>query len=588
MNLQNALVECGWKEAGLLRQQDASEAFTFITGKLALPLLTLKMDIFHTGKEDVADDHKFVNERLLEVAIPDKPTDGTVVTLEDCLETYFNNRIEVKRYMERQSTLGSIRSRASNDVDIDGNKANAFHIETAEVEDSPPASPASISRHSNTSAPSPLRPIQSRKPMHSIVQERYLDEKAEMLANQCARGCGASQTSRQRSGSIRKEIMMPAWQIFSLIRRSSTELVYIDQLIGHTAWYTANIGTNDSQVADHFASKRPVLGLCLKRYYMAPNGRALRRGTYIDIPLEIGLPHFIQDDNMEEDGPVFGNFKLSLQSVVCHRGNTVDSGHYISLNRGQAPNAGPDATAVDNAPHDCWMRFDDLAAARVTYVDIKQALKEETPYLLYYQVQPIDEEPVYVSHEEKPPSYSESDSKDSGVAGLSGNNHNGNRSIDEEPVLGEMEDISNVLRGRFDRPSVEVPRGRPSMTNDRRMSITWTDTSVDGTRLDPNTFDGSRRGSKVDIAGSGSRAGSQTRDSRLSVTFSRLTGRGSREMADSTESALEVSKNSDAANGADKSRLKKEKREKSKTRPHAHLTKGKNKAEKPDRECTMM
>lgn len=321
---------------------------------------------------------------------------------------------------------------------------------------------------------------------------------------------------------------------------------------------------------------------------MAPNGRALRRDTYIDIPLEIGLPHFIQDDNMEEDGPVFGNFKLSLQSVVCHRGNSVDSGHYITLNRGQAPNAGPDATAADNAPHDCWMRFDDLAPNRVTYVDIQQALKDETPYLLYYQVQPIDEEPVYVSCEEKPPSYSESDSKDSGVAGLSGNNHNSNGSIDEAPELGEIEDISNSPRGKFDRPSVEVPRGRASKTNGRRMSTTLTDTSVGGAKLDPNTDNGSRRGSKVDTAGSGSRAGSQTRDSRLSTTFSRLTGRGSKETAEVTESALEVSKNLDAVNGADKSKLKKEKREKSKTRPHTHLMKGKNKAEKPDRECIVM
>lgn len=321
---------------------------------------------------------------------------------------------------------------------------------------------------------------------------------------------------------------------------------------------------------------------------MAPNGRALRRNTYIDIPLEIGLPHFIQDDNMEEDGPVFGNFKLSLQSMVCHRGNTVDSGHYITLNRGQAPNAGPDATAADNVPHDCWMRFDDLAPNRVTYVDIKQALKDETPYLLYYQVQPIDEEPVYASCEEKPPSYSESDSKDSGVAGLSPNNHNSNGSIDEEPELGEIEDISHIPRSKLDRPSLEIPRGRTIVTNDRRMSIPLTDTSVDGARLDPNTYNGSRRGSQVDPAGSGSRAGSQTRDRRLSMTFFRLTGRGSKETAEATESALEVSKIPDAVNGAEKSKLKKEKREKSKTRPHAQVMKGKNKAEKPDRECMVM
>ncbi|SLM41289.1 Ubiquitin carboxyl-terminal hydrolase-like domain [Lasallia pustulata] len=571
MSLQDALVECGWKDAGTLRQQDASEAFTFITGKLALPLLTLKMDIFHTGKEDVTDDHKFVNERLLEVAIPDEPTDGTVVTLEDCLETYFNNRIEVRRYMERKGTRSSIRSKGSIDGDIDSNKGGAFHIETAEVEDSPPASPASTSRQTKVSAPSPLRPLQNRKRMPSIIQERYLDEKAKISGDQSAGGNGPSKPSRQYSSSIRKEIMMPAWQIFSLI-----------------PWYTANTGTSDSQVADHFATKRPVLGLCLKRYSMTPDGKAVRRGTYIDIPLEIGLPHFIKDDNMEEDGPVFGNFKLSLQSVVCHRGTSVDSGHYIALNRGQAPNAGPDATAGDHAPHECWMRFDDLAPDRVSYVDIKQALQDETPYLLYYQVQPIDEEPVYVAYEEKPPSYSESDSKDSGVGGLVGNNQSGHGSIQEAPEVGEVEEISDFGGSKFDGLSMEVARGRSSMTSDRRASISPTDASVDNGRLDPKGHTGSRRGSKVDIVGSWSRAGSQSRENRLGTTLSRLAGRNPKETAESTENTLEASKNAAAANGAEKSRLKKEKREKSKSRPHNHLTKGKNGMEKPDRECIAM
>ena len=86
------MADCGWSDAANLHQQDASEAFTFITEKLELPLLTLKMDIYHTGKEDLTDDHKFINERLLEVAIPEA-VEGQTITLEDCLESYFNNRI---------------------------------------------------------------------------------------------------------------------------------------------------------------------------------------------------------------------------------------------------------------------------------------------------------------------------------------------------------------------------------------------------------------------------------------------------------------------------------------------------------------
>lgn len=139
--------------------------------------------------------------------------------------------------------------------------------------------------------------------------------------------------------------------------------------------------------------------MCLKRYSVLPNGKAIRLNTYIDVPIEIGLPHFIQDDKMDDNGPLYGNFKLSLQSVVCHRGDSVDSGHYIALVRGTSSNAAQQASGSldSNATlgpdaSEQWMRFDDLAPERITLVDIEQALREESPYLLFYQIVPIDEE----------------------------------------------------------------------------------------------------------------------------------------------------------------------------------------------------
>src|SRR3954451_25014221 len=112
-----------------------------------------------------------------------------------------------------------------------------------------------------------------------------------------------------------------------------------------------------------------MLGICLKRYSLAADGTPKRIHTQIDIPIEIGLPHFIQDDHMEDSGPLYGNFKLSLQSVVCHRGDSVDSGHYIALARSNVPAKGSEPEISH------WLRFDDLAQQRVSVIDIHRALK---------------------------------------------------------------------------------------------------------------------------------------------------------------------------------------------------------------------
>jgi hypothetical protein len=118
---------------------------------------------------------------------------------------------------------------------------------------------------------------------------------------------------------------------------------------------------------------------------------------------------------MQDEGPLVTNFRLVLQSVICHRGVSVHSGHYICLSRGRAPNAArhstserreSDSSAADF--DDPWMRFDDLARERVSYVNIHDALREETPYLLFYQVQPIGED-GHAIHDL--PSYAEATSR---------------------------------------------------------------------------------------------------------------------------------------------------------------------------------
>ncbi|KAK0774352.1 hypothetical protein LTR59_008730 [Friedmanniomyces endolithicus] len=434
--LQGALAECGWQDA---------------------------------GKEDPQDDHKFVNERLLEVAIPDTPMDGSdVITLEHCLEQYFNNRIEVKRHLERRrrDTMKSINSVEGIKVE----KGPATHIEVLDVTETPETpivqSPAAEIPEEIKNPVEKLRPSAGRKRADSIFSQRKVELTGidpEALSVVDSHG---SLETPGRKMSTRTEVLMPAWQFFKLL-----------------PWYTNHLPTSDAQVASHFAKKRPMLGICLKRYSYTNEGQGRRRNTYVDIPLEIGVPDFVSDDNMEDGATLKGNFRLMLQSVVCHRGYFVHSGHYVSLCRGRAPNAqhreSQDArrsSSDSDDNEDPWMRFDDLARERVSYVDINKALREEMPYLLFYQVVPIDDDGNSV-HDL--PSYAEATTRSQSDAAAN---------LAEKPYLHEPAGSENALVHETSTSLFEhnVSAARSEATNSVTAPAS-TRTSLDVSRaLDPN------------------------------------------------------------------------------------------------------
>ena len=353
---------------------------------------------------------------------------------------------------------------------------------------------------------------------------------------------------------------------------------------------------------------------------MLPNGRAVRRNTHIDVPLEIGLPHFVQDDNSSEDGPVFGNFKLSLQSVVCHRGNSVHSGHYVSLVRSPAPSIIPLATdgsaSTQGSPNDpeqdSWMLFDDLAKERVKFVDIEKALRAESPYLLFYQVQPLDGDPGNIEEGDKPPSYTDSESKDSGVAGSS-EKEESKRTILEDPEDGGRSSLES---------GVDDLRGRPSLTRERRPSNFLTDNNTESIKPDqrqdtPGTsprngirsFAASRRNSKIHNADARIRTSSpngEPLEKRLSASLTRLAGRFAKDKPEGAvlinppaaidtedvrhvEVAVPVTA-PEKPKSADQPKHKHGKLERNKNRQSGHhrLGKGRTKGQKPDRECIVM
>ncbi|KAI5924280.1 ubiquitin carboxyl-terminal hydrolase-domain-containing protein [Camillea tinctor] len=404
-HIQEALAACGWRDAQLLEQQDTSEAFAFITETLQLPLLTLQVDLFHQGKNDDAD-HKVVYERLLNLAVP-PDVDGKGVDLEDCLEEYFNSQVDVLRDSLDDKKMGDRADlvptptpltprtpntpRATIRVVTEGDDRECTapqeeeHHESApsplerrwttlpdpRASQSPPLTPNAQSSGSHPT----VRPHRSRT--ESIIQRVVLDEDEEKPSEDA--DTATLFKKAKKTASVVKAITIPAWQFFRLI-----------------PWHLPvnKEPESDVEVARHF-NQRPVLGICLKRYMMDEKGNMKRQNTYIDIPDSLRLPHFIVDDRHVEENDLSMDYKLVLQSVVCHRGESLHSGHYVSFCR-VAPKL-----LTDNRRHDSdpppdyeeaqWVKFDDLAIGdRVAPVDdIKQSLKEEMPYLLFYQIVPV-------------------------------------------------------------------------------------------------------------------------------------------------------------------------------------------------------
>lgn len=281
---------------------------------------------------------------------------------------------------------------------------------------------------------------------------------------------------------------------------------------------------------------------------MSPTGKATRLDTYVDIPTEIGLPHFIQDDNMDADSSIYGKFKLSLQALVCHRGNSVNSGHYIAIVRGTSADV-PENPAERSAanPGQYWLRFDDLAPERVTLIDIEKALKDESPYLLFYQILPIDEDAAEANLQNEVPSSASSDEAQSfDATGVSSRlSALWTRSSGNDPADACVSNRPSIEISGPDNTETELPRQTENQQN-----LTFSDTE-DTTHLgDPqahagaqtpsntrsrdeggsaSSFSFSRGGPRPNKSNPASRPGSQVSENRISTTFSRLTERLSRD-----------------------------------------------------------
>lgn len=220
----------------MLEQQDTSEAFNFITETLELPLLSLKVDLFHHGKSDESD-HKVIYERLLNLAVPPDP-DGKGIKLEDCLEEYFNAQVDVLRdsledkgwaaespkpvvgigdkpVMTESPSSSKPTIRLVSDDDSSASGATTPKPETPRAPAPPRRATLSHAADSGEAEGSTSSPPPLRQRSNTIIQRVLIDEA----------GRATSETDVplspqiQRKGSlVVKAVTIPAWQFFRLMR----------------------------------------------------------------------------------------------------------------------------------------------------------------------------------------------------------------------------------------------------------------------------------------------------------------------------------------------------------------------------------
>ncbi|ODV93468.1 hypothetical protein PACTADRAFT_52051 [Pachysolen tannophilus NRRL Y-2460] len=144
------------------------------------------------------------------------------------------------------------------------------------------------------------------------------------------------------------------------------------------------------QMYKAYKNRRPLVPICLKRYLIDESGKTQKINRKFDIPSVINLPSFMISDqsnfeNNSENGKFTDSFRLVLESAVCHRGNSIDSGHYVSFVR-KYPFE-DNYTAKDEEEAE-WLLFNDMKEPdeKIKEMNFKEMMESESPYLLFYKV----------------------------------------------------------------------------------------------------------------------------------------------------------------------------------------------------------
>lgn len=416
--LLGAIVNAGWDESCFDSQQDCCDLFNFITDKLDMPLITLKLDIAHEGKEDKADDHKLINERLLLVSVPsNEEGSDQPILLEQCLEQYFANSIQVSRQIERRRTFSTDSKSISNrhdrkfslciqspDLSISASFASPFSSdnvilgqEVVTEDDGDEMDKELLSKYQHYAS---LRtpelsssPSSDRPPAYNTIFNTQSSPKPEKQPFNSPTSPTANSLWNRHM-----EITLPAWMFLQLV-----------------PFYTAATSTStnsalpEPKATAEFATTRPVLGICLKRSEWSPQNQSTLNTRQVHVPRVIHFPSFVADDDY---GSSVGfeshaNYVLVLESAIFHRGSSTESGHFVALAKenndipyhevpvdSAAADGDSDGSSVSSSHlHSRWILFDDLLPddQKVQRVDYEQVFETEIPYILFYRLVTVED-----------------------------------------------------------------------------------------------------------------------------------------------------------------------------------------------------
>lgn len=164
------------------------------------------------------DDHKVVYERLLNLAVPADP-EGKGIKLEDCLEEYFNTKVDVSRdgvtdekgerpvLNTRTATVRLVQDNSEEQEEADDQVSDEPLQRTFTVDNPDEAGESSTA--------DPDRPT-IRHRSTSIIQRIVIDDKGKATDSD---GASLLQKAKRKGSTVVKAVTIPAWQFYRLIRK---------------------------------------------------------------------------------------------------------------------------------------------------------------------------------------------------------------------------------------------------------------------------------------------------------------------------------------------------------------------------------